>query len=157
MFFTTGCVFYRVGDWDDLQIDLHVSLHVGFKIQFAGIVPVFTFQWDPFTQLRFRVRLLVQINPINSVEPSWRIATLASESKAGIVLSSQHYLPHDEQSIVGMRPKTSHLPPNTFHKFSKRLTEFSGTRPMQRKPWLSLAVFNTVNWLSALVLSQLSG
>ena len=41
MFFTTGCVFYRVGDWDDLQIDLHVSLHVGFKIQFAGIVPVF--------------------------------------------------------------------------------------------------------------------
>ena len=41
MFFTTGCVFYRVGDWDDLQIDLHVSLHDGFKIQFAGIVPVF--------------------------------------------------------------------------------------------------------------------
>ena len=40
-FFTIGCVFYRVGDWDDLQIDLHVSLHDGFKIQFAGIVPVF--------------------------------------------------------------------------------------------------------------------
>ena len=34
-------MFYHVGDWDDLQIDLHVSLHVGFKIQFAGIVPVF--------------------------------------------------------------------------------------------------------------------
>ena len=34
-------MFYRVGDWDDLQVDLHVSLHVGFKIQFAGIVPVF--------------------------------------------------------------------------------------------------------------------
>ena len=34
-------MFYRAGDWDDLQIDLHVSLHVGFKIQFAGIVPVF--------------------------------------------------------------------------------------------------------------------
>ena len=33
-------MFYRVGDWDDLQIDLHVS-HVGFKIQFVGIVPVF--------------------------------------------------------------------------------------------------------------------
>ena len=40
MFFTTGCVFYRVGDWDDLQIDLHVSLHVGFKIQFVSIVPI---------------------------------------------------------------------------------------------------------------------
>ena len=34
-------MFYRVGDWDGLQIDLHVSLHDGFKIQFAGIVPVF--------------------------------------------------------------------------------------------------------------------
>ena len=34
-------MFYRVGDWDDLQIDLHVSLHVDFKIQFAGFVPVF--------------------------------------------------------------------------------------------------------------------
>ena len=33
-------MFYRVGDWDDLQIDLHVSFHVGLKIQFAGIVPV---------------------------------------------------------------------------------------------------------------------
>ena len=28
-------------NWDDLQIDLYVSLHVGFKIYFAGIVPVF--------------------------------------------------------------------------------------------------------------------
>ena len=28
-------------DWDDLEIDLHVSLHDGFKIQLAGIVPVF--------------------------------------------------------------------------------------------------------------------
>ena len=36
-----SCVFYLAGDWDDLQIDLHASLHVGFKIQFAGIVPVF--------------------------------------------------------------------------------------------------------------------
>ena len=36
-----GCVFYRVGDWDDLQIDLHVSIHDGLKIQFASIVPVF--------------------------------------------------------------------------------------------------------------------
>ena len=34
-------MFYRVGDWNDLQIDLHVSLHIGFKIQFAGIVPFF--------------------------------------------------------------------------------------------------------------------
>ena len=34
-------MFYCVGDWDDLQIDLHVSLHDGFKKQFAGIVPVF--------------------------------------------------------------------------------------------------------------------
>ena len=40
-FFATGCVFYRVEDWDDLQVDVHESLHVGFKIQFAGIVPVF--------------------------------------------------------------------------------------------------------------------
>ena len=38
-FFTIGCVFYPVGDWDDLQIDAYVSLHDGFKIQFAGIVP----------------------------------------------------------------------------------------------------------------------
>ena len=36
-----GCVFYRVEDWDVLQIDLHVSPHDGFKIQFADIVPVF--------------------------------------------------------------------------------------------------------------------
>ena len=35
-------MLYRVGDWDDLQIDLHVSLHDGFKIQLAGIVPVFS-------------------------------------------------------------------------------------------------------------------
>ena len=35
-------VLYRVGDWDDLHIDLYVSLRVGFKIQFAGIVPVFS-------------------------------------------------------------------------------------------------------------------
>ena len=27
--------------WDDLQIDPHVSLYESFKIQFAGIVPVF--------------------------------------------------------------------------------------------------------------------
>ena len=45
-FFAIGCVFYRVGDWDNLQVDLHVSLHVGLymeahKIQFAGIIPVF--------------------------------------------------------------------------------------------------------------------
>ena len=40
-FFAVGCVFYRVGDWDDLQIDPHVSLHNGFKKQFASIVPVF--------------------------------------------------------------------------------------------------------------------
>ena len=33
-------MFYRVGDLDDLQTYLHVSLHVGFKIQFTGIVPV---------------------------------------------------------------------------------------------------------------------
>ena len=40
-FFAIGCVFYRVRDWDDLQIDPHVSLHGGFKIQFADIVSVF--------------------------------------------------------------------------------------------------------------------
>ena len=34
-------MFYRVGNWDDLQIDSYVGLHDGFKIQFAGIVPVF--------------------------------------------------------------------------------------------------------------------
>ena len=39
--FTIGCVFVRVGDWDDLQVDQNVSFHVGFKIQFAGNVPVF--------------------------------------------------------------------------------------------------------------------
>ena len=43
MFFTIGCVFYCVGDWDDMQIDLHVSLYDGFKIQFAGSVPVLEF------------------------------------------------------------------------------------------------------------------
>ena len=43
-FFAIGYVFYRVGDWEDLQIDLRVSLHVGFKIQFAGIVSVFRVQ-----------------------------------------------------------------------------------------------------------------
>ena len=31
-FFTIDCVFYRVGDWDDLQIDPFVSLHDGFKV-----------------------------------------------------------------------------------------------------------------------------
>ena len=36
-----GCVFYHVGDWDDLQIDLRVSHYDDFKIQFAGIFPVF--------------------------------------------------------------------------------------------------------------------
>ena len=41
MFFAVRCVFYRVGDWDDLQIDLHVSVHDGLKTQFAGIVLVF--------------------------------------------------------------------------------------------------------------------
>ena len=44
-FFAIGCVFDRIGDCDDLQIDQHVSLrvslHVGLKIQFAGIVSVF--------------------------------------------------------------------------------------------------------------------
>ena len=40
-FFTIGCVFYRGEDWDDPQIDPHVSLYDDFKIQFAGIVPVF--------------------------------------------------------------------------------------------------------------------
>ena len=40
-FFTIGCVFYRVGDWDDLQIDPHDNLHDGSKIQFAGIFSVF--------------------------------------------------------------------------------------------------------------------
>ena len=41
VFFTIGCVFCCVGDWDDLRIDLYVSPHDGFEIQFAGIVPVF--------------------------------------------------------------------------------------------------------------------
>ena len=40
-FFPIGCVSYRVGDWGDLQIDVHVNLHDGFKTQFTGIVPVF--------------------------------------------------------------------------------------------------------------------
>ena len=39
-FFTIGCLFYHVGDWDDRYIDPHVSLRNGFKIKFAGIVPV---------------------------------------------------------------------------------------------------------------------
>ena len=34
-------MFYCVGDWDDLQVDEHVSLHVAFKRQFADIVLVF--------------------------------------------------------------------------------------------------------------------
>ena len=33
-------MFFYIGDWDDQQIDLNISLHVGFKIQFASIVPV---------------------------------------------------------------------------------------------------------------------
>ena len=28
-------------DWDDMQIDLKVNLHVGFKIRFECVVPVF--------------------------------------------------------------------------------------------------------------------
>ena len=40
-FFTIRYVFYRVGNWNDLQFDPHVSLRAGFKIQFAGIVPDF--------------------------------------------------------------------------------------------------------------------
>ena len=40
-FFAIGCVLYRVGDWDDLEIDLHVSLHGGFEKRLADIVPVF--------------------------------------------------------------------------------------------------------------------
>ena len=35
-FFATDWVFYRAGDWYDLQMDLHVSLHVRFKIQFES-------------------------------------------------------------------------------------------------------------------------
>ena len=31
-----------LGDWDGLQFNPHVSLLAGFKIQFAGIVPVFS-------------------------------------------------------------------------------------------------------------------
>ena len=50
-FFTIGCVFYRVWDWDDLQLDPHVSLHDGFKIHFAGIVPVFRVQWSDVRRL----------------------------------------------------------------------------------------------------------
>ena len=49
-FFIIDCVFYRVWDWDDLQTDLHVSLIVGFKVQFSCIVPVF---------LEFNVSILV--------------------------------------------------------------------------------------------------
>ena len=49
-FFSLGCVFYPVEDWDDLQIDPHLSLYVGFKIQY-----------DPtrlsLTTLRFTDRL----------------------------------------------------------------------------------------------------
>ena len=56
-FFAISCVFYRVGDWDDLQIDLHVSLHVGFKIQFAGIVPVLLEFNAPHTQHTYLIRL----------------------------------------------------------------------------------------------------
>ena len=48
-FSTIGCVFYRVGDWDDLQIGLHFRLHDGFKLQFAGIVPVFRVHWHTNT------------------------------------------------------------------------------------------------------------
>ena len=39
--------FYRAGDW----YDPHVSLHVGLKIQFAGIVPVFLEFNEETTQL----------------------------------------------------------------------------------------------------------
>ena len=61
MFFTIGCVFYCVRDWDDQQIDLHVSIHDGFKIQFAGIVSVFLefngpSSLDSFTDLVLTLR-----------------------------------------------------------------------------------------------------
>ena len=37
--------------WDDLQIDPHVSLYDGFKIQFVGIVPVFL-EFNGFDSLK---------------------------------------------------------------------------------------------------------
>ena len=38
MFFAIGCIFCRVEKWDDMQIDLHVSLHVDFTMQYVGIL-----------------------------------------------------------------------------------------------------------------------
>ena len=43
-FFAKSCVFYRAGEWDDLQFDLQASVHGGVEIQFVGIVPVFKVQ-----------------------------------------------------------------------------------------------------------------
>ena len=34
-------LLYCIGDWDNLNTDLHVSLDVDFKIQFGGIAPFF--------------------------------------------------------------------------------------------------------------------
>ena len=47
-------MFYRVGDWDDLQIDRHVSLHDGFKIQLAGIVSAFL-EFNGCSELDFHI------------------------------------------------------------------------------------------------------
>ena len=33
-------MFYHTGDWGDQLIDCYVSVDVGIKIQFIGIVPV---------------------------------------------------------------------------------------------------------------------
>ena len=44
-----------------------------------------------------RIRLFVLTHPINSLESSGRIATLASESNAGTMPLRQHYISQDEQ------------------------------------------------------------
>ena len=49
-FSTIGCVFDRLGDWDDLQIDQHVNLHVGIKIQCGGISELNFHIWNANSQ-----------------------------------------------------------------------------------------------------------
>ena len=63
-FFAIGCKFYPVEGWDDVQNDLHVSLHVCFNIQFAGIVPVFLEFNDP--SLTATIWIYISAAPIGS-------------------------------------------------------------------------------------------
>ena len=77
-FFATGCVCYRVGDWDDLEVDLHVCLHVTFRLHFAGIVSVFRVQWLGYPQSRPQISslFLAQLHEKFVISLTWDIRLL---------------------------------------------------------------------------------